>query len=260
MPSLSVRSGKVIKYILCVLRVLLLRVLICDDENFAVESIKKIVSEYFSERNISAEIVAETDSTKVLANKESFDIAFLDVEMPKHSGLEIAKHLLDINPNTIVFIITSHQGYLDRAMDLRVFRFLPKPLDRERIFSGLDSANRFYNENTRVLLTDGSTEQRIYMRDILYITIHKRKTLVVTKNDEIISDRSLAQLKEILPENRLEQPNDSYIVSLQNIERLEKDNIVLIKNNNETVNVKMSQRKYKEFKNKFFEYISQENF
>ena len=239
---------------------LLLRVLICDDEIFAVESIKKIVSEYFVERNLCAEIVAETDSTKVIADKESFDIAFLDVEMPKHSGLEIAKHLLEINSNTIVFIITSHQDYLDSAMDLRVFRFLPKPLDRERVFSGLDSAIRFYNENTRMLLTDGSTAQRIYMRDILYITIHKRKTLVVTKSDEVISDRSLAQWKEILPKNCFAQPHYSYIVSLQNIERLEKDNIVLKKNNNETVNVKISQRKYKEFKNKFFEYISQENF
>lgn len=237
-----------------------MRVLICDDEVFAVESIKKIVFEYFSERNLIAEIVAETDSAKVLDDKSYFDMAFLDVEMPKHSGLEIAKCLLDVNPNTIVFIITSHQGYLDSAMDLRVFRFLPKPLDRERIFSGLDSAIRFYNENTRMFLTDGTTAQRIYMRDILYITIHKRKTLVVTKSDEIISDRSLAQWKEILPDNCFAQPHYSYLVSLQNIERLEKDNIVLKKNNNETVNVKISQRKYKEFKNKFFDYISQENF
>lgn len=237
-----------------------MRVLICDDEVFAVDLIKKMIYEYFSEKKITVEIIAETDSTKVIAEKASFDMAFLDVEMPKHSGLEIAKYLLAINPNTIVFIITSHQGYLDSAMDLRVFRFLPKPLDRERIFSGLDSAIRFYNENTRVLLTDGSTAQRIYMRDILYITIHKRKTLVVTKNDEIISDRSLAQWKEILPDNCFAQPHYSYIVSLQNIERLEKDNIVLQKNNNETVSVKMSQRKYKEFKNKFFDYISQENF
>lgn len=238
----------------------MLRVLICDDEIFAVDSIRKMVSEYFSERNISAEITAETDSEKIITDKASFDIAFLDVEMPKHSGLEIAKHLLVQNPNTIVFIITSHQGYLDSAMDLRVFRFLPKPPDRERIFSGLDSAIRFYNENTRVLLTDGSTSQRIYVSDILYITIHKRKTLVVTKDGEIVSDRLLAEWKEILPNVCFAQPHYSYIVNLQNIERLDKDTIVLKKNNNESVKVKISQRKYKDFKNQFFDYISQENF
>lgn len=237
-----------------------MRVLICDDEFFAVDSINKMVAEYFSERNISAEIIAETDSAKVIADNITYDIAFLDVEMPKHSGLEIAKHLLSLNSNTIVFIITSHQGYLDNAMDLRVFRFLPKPPDRQRIFSGLDSAIRFYNENTRILLTDGSTAQRIYVRDILYITIHKRKTLVVTKSDEIISDRSLAEWKDILSDTCFAQPHYSYLVNLQNVERLEKDTIVLQKNNSETVRVKISQRKYKDFKNRFFNYISQENF
>lgn len=237
-----------------------MRVLICDDEFFAVDSINKMVAEYFSERNISAEIIAETDSAKVIADNITYDIAFLDVEMPKHGGLEIAKHLLSLNSNTIVFIITSHQGYLDSAMDLRVFRFLPKPPDRQRIFSGLDSAIRFYNENTRILLTDGSTAQRIYVRDILYITIHKRKTLVVTKSDEIISDRSLAEWKDILPDTCFAQPHYSYLVNLQSVERLEKDTIILQKNNSETVKVKISQRKYKDFKNRFFNYISQENF
>lgn len=237
-----------------------MRVLICDDEIFAVDSIKIMVSEYFSEHNLSAEITGETDSAKVVADKTPFDIAFLDVEMPKYSGLEIAKHLLVQNPNTIVFIITSHQGYLDSAMDLRVFRFLPKPPDRERIFSGLDSAIRFYNENTRILLIDGSTSQRIYVSDILYITIHKRKTLVVTKDSEIVSDRLLAEWKEILPNVCFAQPHYSYIVNLQNIERLDKDIIVLKKNNSESVKVKISQRKYKDFKNQFFDYISQENF
>lgn len=237
-----------------------MRVLICDDEVFAVDLIKKMIYDYFSEKKISAEIIAETESEKVLAENVSIDMAFLDVEMPKYSGLDVAKHLLALNPNTIVFIITSHQDYLDSAMDLRVFRFLPKPPDRERIFSGLDSAIRFYNENTRVLLVDGSTAQRIYVRDILFITIHKRKTLVVTKNDEIISDKSISEWKDILPNACFAQPHYSYIVNLQNIERLEKDNIVLKKNNNETVNIKISQRKYKDFKNQFFDYISQENF
>lgn len=237
-----------------------MRVLICDDEIFAVDLIQKMVSEYFSEHNLSVEITGETDSAKVVADKTPFDIAFLDVEMPKHNGLEITKHLLSLNPYTIVFVITSHQFYLDSAMDLRVFRFLPKPPDKERVFRGLDSAIRLFNENTRMLVTDGSTAQRVYVRDILYITIHKRKTLVVTKNGEIISDRSIGNWKEVLPDTCFAQPHYSYIVNLRNIDRLEKDIIILNKNNNEKVKVKISQRKYKDFKNQFFDFISQEKF
>lgn len=238
----------------------ILRVLICDDELFAVDSINKIVSEYFSERNIPSEIIAESDSAKVMTEQKVFDMAFLDIEMPNYSGFEIARHLMTLNRNIIIFIITSHNDYLDSAMDLRVFRFLPKPLDKERIFGGLDSAIKLYNENTRMLLTDGSTSQRIYVRDILFITINKRKTLVVTVNDEIISDRSLAQWKDILPSGCFAQPHYSYLVNLRNIERLDKNLIILKRNNGESVKVNISQRKYKDFNNRFLSYISQGNF
>ena len=98
----------------------ILRVLICDDELFAVDSINKIVSEYFSERNIPSEIIAESDSAKVTTEQKVFDMAFLDIEMPNYSGFEIARHLMTLNRNIIIFIITSHNDYLDSAMDLRV--------------------------------------------------------------------------------------------------------------------------------------------
>ena len=110
-----------------------MRVLICDDEIFAVESIKKIVFEYFSERNLIAEIVAETDSAKVLDDKSYFDMAVLAVEMPKHSGLEIAKHLLEINSNTIpdsnyfysesITDLSGHKTYKVKFKLIPVFKF-----------------------------------------------------------------------------------------------------------------------------------------
>lgn len=237
-----------------------MRVLICDDEFIALDSINKIISQYFIKHNISSKIITESDSTKVMAEQKAFDMAILDVEMPSYSGLEIARHLMTLNRNTIIFIITSHDTYLDNAMDLRVFRFLPKPIDKERIYSGLDSAIKLYNENTRVLLTDGSTSQRVYVRDILFITISKRKTLVVTVDDEIISDRSLVQWKDILPSACFAQPHYSYLVNLRNIERLDKNLIILKKNNGESVKVTVSQRKYKDFNNRFLNYIAQENF
>lgn len=52
--------------------------------------------------------------------------------MPGVNGLSVTKHLQTLNPNIIVFIVTSFQGYLDDAMDLKVFRFLSKPIDENR--------------------------------------------------------------------------------------------------------------------------------
>ncbi len=77
------------------------------------------------------------------------DFAFIDIEMPGVNGLSVTKHLQTLNPNIIVFfIVTSFQGYLDDAMDLKVFRFLSKPIDENRFFKSMDVALNLYKQST----------------------------------------------------------------------------------------------------------------
>lgn len=230
-----------------------MRVLICDDDFYVVEILKEMLENYFENHGISAEITAETSSSYIMASDNVYDIALLDVEMPKYSGLDVAIHLKKKNADIILFMITAFPGYLDDAMDLNVLRYLPKPPDKERVFSGLDSAMKRYSENTRMILSDGTSTSRVYVKEILYVTIHRRKSMIVTKDDEIISNRTLSEWKEILGDMSFGQPHYSYIVNLQNIEKIENDIIILRKNNGEKVTVKISQRKSKEFKKKFFD-------
>lgn len=233
-----------------------MRVLICDDDFYIVEILSAMTEEYFRKHGISVEITSKTSGSDIIKADNSYDIAFLDVEMPEYSGLAVAKHLKKKNSDIILFMITSFPEYLDEAMDLNVLRYLPKPPEKSRLFSGLDSAMKRYVENTRMLVTDGARKARVYVRDILYVTIYKRKSMIVTKDEEIICNRTLAQWEEILSDMSFAQPHYSYLVNLQNVDKIENDMIILLKNNKEKVTVKISQRKSKEFKNKFFEYIT----
>ncbi len=233
-----------------------MRILICDNDVVVVEELKEIADNYFKENTDDFEIVTECTSRNVMNDNACYDIAFLDVHMSEYNGFDVAEHLQKLNSDVIVFIITAYSEYLDRAMDMRVFRFLPKPPDTERIRNGLDSAIKQYYENTRILLSDGNNAVRVYVRDILYITIEKRKTLIVTKTDDIISTRTLSEWKELLSDMCFAQPHYSYLVNLNNIEKLKDDMIILKKKNNDEIEVKISQRKSKEFKQKFFSFIT----
>ncbi len=233
-----------------------MRILICDDNISAVEILKHITEDYFREHDIDSEVITECSSANVMHDDNFYDIAFLDIEMTQYNGFDVAKHLRDINSEVIVFVITAYPEYLDQAMDIRAFRFFPKPPDRERIHRGLDSAIRHYYENTRMLLSDGNNAMRVYVKDILYIAIEKRKTLIVTKSDDIVSTRTLSEWKEILGEVCFAQPHYSYLVNLQNVEKIEEDMIILNRKNNDIIKVKIAQRKYREFKQKFFNYIT----
>ena len=235
-----------------------MRIMICDDNAVFLQNLSQVVTDYFIEKNIDIQLKSFCKSTDALEDSTSYDIAFLDIKMPEHNGFDVAKHLQNINPNIIIFIITSHEHYLDQAMDLRVFRFLPKPIDKERIFSGLDSAIKYYIKNTSFVLLENSTAHRVYIKDILYITIQKRKTLLVTKYSEIKSDKTLSEWEKVFDNMCFGRPHYSYLVNLHNIVRLDKDEVVLLKNDGCEVSIKISQRRFKKFKEKFIDCFSSE--
>ena len=235
-----------------------MRILVCDDNAVFVQSLSQVVTDYFKEKSIDILLKSFCKSTDALEDTTSYDVAFLDIKMPEYNGFEVAKHLQNINPNIIIFIITSHDYFLDQAMDLRVFRFLPKPIDKERIFSGLDSAIKHYIKNTSFVLLENSTAHRVYIKDILYITIQKRKTLLVTKHAEIKSDKTLSEWEKVFENMCFARPHYSYLVNLHNIVRLDKDEVVFKKNDGCEVSIKISQRKFKKFKEKFIDCFSSE--
>lgn len=233
-----------------------LRVLICDDDASIVKNMRAIVENYFIEHKIEYLIDEAYDSKSVISQNNVYNIAAVDIEMPDYNGFSVADHLKNINSDIIIFVITAYSNYLDDAMDARAFRFFTKPLDKERILRGLESAVRFYRNNTSIAMIYGSTAQRVYTNDILYISINSRKTVVVTKQGEIRSGNTMNEWKRLLNMDIFAQPHYSYLVNMQNIDRIDKDMIYMKNSKNETIMIKIAQRKSKEFRDKFFSFLS----
>ena len=67
------------------------------------------------------------------ARNTPVDLAFLDIEMGKRSGLTVCKDLLDINPKTNVVFLTAYEGYSLDAWNTGASGFLMKPLTVEAV-------------------------------------------------------------------------------------------------------------------------------
>lgn len=123
-----------------------LRILICDDDQSITQLLQKYIVEFFKHGKLKVpEIQAYNRSEELLSDSGAKDIIFLDVEMPGLNGIYVGKELKEKNPNTIIFIITSYVEYLDEAMRFHVFRYLSKPLDKQRLFRNMKDAIQLYN-------------------------------------------------------------------------------------------------------------------
>lgn len=120
-----------------------MRILLCDDDESILTQLEGYLQEYFAENHLpEPELCRYTDGQRLLDSEDRpdaqrVDIAFLDVEMPGISGIEIGAKLKKQNPYLKVFIVTSYADYLDDAMRFHVFRYLSKPVDKQRLFRNL---------------------------------------------------------------------------------------------------------------------------
>ncbi len=73
--------------------------------------------------------------------------------MPGMNGIYVGNELKKANKNVIIFVVTSYSEYLDEAMRFHVFRYLSKPLDKQRFFRKYERRLAYYNSiTTKILL------------------------------------------------------------------------------------------------------------
>lgn len=237
--------------------VLSMKVLICDDDDKIIDEIISLLNKFNIKRNLLLDIKSYSCGADILKDYEKYDIAFVDIEMPKINGLSVTKHLQKRNSNIIVFIVTSFHTYLDDAMDLNIFRYLSKPLDECRFMKSMNIAVDIYQKSTQSIVAETYDECfNILTKDILYITIQNRKASIVTKDKKILSRNNFNFWKKQLAEyDYFVQPHYSFIVNLKNVTHFNKTEITLSINEKECIKTPISRRFYSSFKEAFYKYV-----
>ena len=96
--------------------------------------------------------------------------------MPDIDGISVAKELKNRNQKVVIFFVTAFDEYQDEAMDLHAFRFFDKPLNIERLYSGLNRAIEYLNESyIDVYIENKNRHIKVSVDDIKYIKRENRK-------------------------------------------------------------------------------------
>lgn len=178
----------------------MIRILFCDDDPNVLIQLQKLISEYFQKNKFeSPEMICYPSGDAIIDSEVVADIAFVDVEMPGRSGILAGVALMERNPDTKVFVVTSYPDYLDEAMRYHVFRYLSKPIDKDRLFRNLGHALFQYNtEIARVVVETPTGTHIAKVKDIVYLEAINRKTRLVTATEEFISTQGILYWEEKL--------------------------------------------------------------
>ena len=112
----------------------------CDDNKSITDEVYKLLKDIEQKSKNEFDIDIKNRGDFIFSSSKLYDIAIVDIEMPGVNGLKLSEKLKDLNSDVIVIILTSFQNYLDNAMRIHVFRYLSKPIDKNRFYENFNDA------------------------------------------------------------------------------------------------------------------------
>ncbi|MEW5676733.1 LytTR family DNA-binding domain-containing protein [Flavobacterium enshiense] len=232
-----------------------MKAIIIDDENKARRLINALVTEQCPEITTVWE-ASDLESGVALIKAHQPDIVFLDIEMPGHSGLQLAEFFEPDAMNFQIIFITAYNEYAVQAFKLSAVDYLLKPIDSAELKAAIDKAKQNIAKNSITHKLDDLKKvfQQLSLNkmvlevpkgilfvsheDIVLFEADGMYTKVYMKNNETqLICKPLKHFVDQLDSKPIfYKPHRSYLVNLKYIKELsKKDGFHLIMENNKTV-------------------------
>ena len=116
------------------------------------------------------------------------DVIFLDIDMPKLTGFDVAKKLRDTFSSCFIIFVTSHSELIYESMDFQPFHFIRKNCNislEESIQKIVRKLIRHMKQNDKIILEDEiSGRCAVYIREVAYIESDKHYVFYHVLNKE----------------------------------------------------------------------------
>lgn len=200
--------------------------LIIDDELPARELIQAYL-EVLPDFEVVNSIDNAIDGFVYLQNHQ-VDLLFLDIQMPRMTGLELLKSL-QTRPKVV--LTTAFREFAADGFDLDVLDYLVKPISQERFLKTISkylyfkeivqntSSAKSAIDDAYIFLKVDKEHKKVFLNEILYIEGLKDYIKVYTLLGMFVVYERLGYMEAKLPESKFVRVHKSFIVSLKKVSK-----------------------------------------
>lgn len=209
-----------------------LKCIIVDDEPLALD----ILAEYMArtpELELISRCASGVEALEVMKRQE-VDVAFLDIQMPGLSGLEVSKL---VDEETRVIFTTAFPQYALEGFKVDALDYLLKPISFEEFSRAVARAVEWFTMKRKVHSSGNEPQNLIVKSDykqyiiptgtIVYIEGIRDYIRIHTNDGEAIQTlMNLKTAEELLPSGRFARVHRSYIVNVDKVKKIERTHIL----------------------------------
>ncbi len=199
------------------------RTLLVDDEPLARRRLRELLCAY-----AHVEIVGEASDTQQASEamaEHHPDLLFLDIQMPRETGLEFVTRL---RIDAVVVFVTAFDEYALRAFEVNALDYLLKPVSPTRLAESMRRLGSTRPAHTAepsdlVKVCDGARLRIVSLADIVWIAADRDYSNVHLKSGEIVfSDNSLAEWKRRLQKSSFIQLRRNALAAISQLHSIER--------------------------------------
>lgn len=227
---------------------------ICDDESIFVKAFTNMLEKLLKSWDLDCEIAVFENGKELLLHKKSFDVYFLDFEMPELDGFKLAEKIRNKwgNLPKLVFV-TSHPEMVYDAFQYGVTAFIRKSNLEKDLEKNMHVIVRRL-EKQNVVYEIKADNKIIYKKveKIVYIEVYAHQLIFHCDDGDYTMREKLENAEERLRGCGFIKTHRCYLINMQFLKRIETKQVVL--DVGKIINIPLSKYRIQQVKSEFLNY------
>ena len=204
--------------------------IVIDDEPLARKGLKEYIADT-DFLNLVGEFDNPLKATDIISNG-GVQLLFLDIQMPKITGLEFFKTLQNAPP---VIFTTAYPQYALEGFEVNALDYLVKPISFERFLKASLKAKEYYevrDKNTSepsavtyFFIKADNKLVKIAYDEVLFVEALQNYVTIYTADKKYMTYLTFKSVEDYLPADKFLKVHKSYIVAASKVDSIEGSDI-----------------------------------
>lgn len=204
-----------------------MKVAVCDDERLFRNELAGLLKSYRIERKTDVFVDFFQNGNELLSAKYVYDVIFMDYQLGGIDGIETCRRLREKNSDSVIIFISAYPGAALDSFEVNTFRFLSKPLNKDKLFKALDDYMYSIDYDNLLILNTHDGKWNIKTSEIIYLEAAGKHTLVRTTSRTYEIHNNLKSVEEMLPQDKFLRCHKAFVVGFAHIRNHTNEEILL---------------------------------
>ena len=201
------------------------RIVVCDDNDIQAKKLCEDIRKSLEEVTNQVEIFKFNSGEDLLeAELMDIDIFFLDIQMDKITGMDVAKEIRKDNDKSEIIFETALTEYVREGYKVRAYRYLLKPIKFEELKENILSCveDIIKRHKNFMIIENKEKTYKIIIGSIKYIEVRKKELTLHTTEDSYKTKNSLENIELELKKYNFFRCHKGYLINMEHIDCISK--------------------------------------